>query len=280
MDYGSAYTATSYGAQGGAGGGGFMPGGSQADSPATGKRSYGKDTLRPVTIKQLIDSVHPNPEAEYFLIDGTETTQITFVGQVRNISTQTTNITYKLDDGTGIIEVKVWVDAGEEMDAGTAGKARAAEQGYARVWGRLKEFNGRRHVGANIIRPISDFNEVQYHLLEATAVHLHFTRGPVEQIQAQSKGGAPANGGLAMHGPGGGGGAGAGAGLPPMSKAAARVYHAIKDTPQGHEGVHVQLIATSAGMDINDVVRGGEELMNNGLIYSTLDEHTWAILDS
>lgn len=280
MDYGSAYTATSYGAQGGAGGGGFMPGGSQADSPATGKRSYGKDTLRPVTIKQLIDSVHPNPEAEYFLIDGTETTQITFVGQVRNISTQTTNITYKLDDGTGIIEVKVWVDAGEEMDAGTAGKARAAEQGYARVWGRLKEFNGRRHVGANIIRPISDLNEVQYHLLEATAVHLHFTRGPVEQIQAQSKGGAPANGGLAMHGPGGGGGAGAGAGLPPMSKAAARVYHAIKDTPQGHEGVHVQLIATSAGMDINDVVRGGEELMNNGLIYSTLDEHTWAILDS
>lgn len=280
MDYGSAYTATSYGAQGGAGGGGFMPGGSQADSPATGKRSYGKDTLRPVTIKQLIDSVHPNPEAEYFLIDGTETTQITFVGQVRNISTQTTNITYKLDDGTGIIEVKVWVDAGEEMDAGTAGKARAAEQGYARVWGRLKEFNGRRHVGANIIRPISDLNEVQYHLLEATAVHLHFTRGPVEQIQAQSKGGAPANGGLAMHGPGGGGGGGAGAGLPPMSKAAARVYHAIKDTPQGHEGVHVQLIATSAGMDINDVVRGGEELMNNGLIYSTLDEHTWAILDS
>lgn len=280
MDYGSAYTATSYGAQGGAGGGGFMPGGSQADSPATGKRSYGKDTLRPVTIKQLIDSVHPNPEAEYFLIDGTETTQITFVGQVRNISTQTTNITYKLDDGTGIIEVKVWVDAGEEMDAGTAGKARPAEQGYARVWGRLKEFNGRRHVGANIIRPISDLNEVQYHLLEATAVHLHFTRGPVEQIQAQSKGGAPANGGLAMHGPGGGGGGGAGAGLPPMSKAAARVYHAIKDTPQGHEGVHVQLIATSAGMDINDVVRGGEELMNNGLIYSTLDEHTWAILDS
>jgi hypothetical protein len=47
---------TSYGAGGGAGGGGFIPneGGSQ-QSPG-GRRDYGQDSLRPVTIKQLLDA--------------------------------------------------------------------------------------------------------------------------------------------------------------------------------------------------------------------------------
>lgn len=225
MDYSNNYSTTSYGAQGGGGGGGFMPGSQNQDSPSGGKRSYGKDTLRPCTIKQLHDAIHPNPDAEYFLIDGSETTQITFVGQVRAISMQTTNVTYKLDDGTGIIEVKQWIDAEQYGDddgmGGGEKKDKVVEQGYVRVWGRLKAFNNKRHVGANIIRPIHDFNEIQYHLLEATVVHLHFTRGPPGELGANSKGAAQ-NG---MNGNGGGYDAGDMGGvqkLPAGTSAAAR----------------------------------------------------------
>ncbi|KAK5720740.1 Replication factor A protein 2 [Elasticomyces elasticus] len=279
-DYSNNYSTTSYGAQGGAQGGGFMPGSQNGDSP-NAKRSYGKDTLRPVTIKQLLDAHHPHPDAEYFMVDGSEATQVTFVGQVRNISTQTTNVTYKLDDGTGIIEVKVWIDAdafNDEADPSNQ-KPKPVEQGYARVWGRLKAFSNKRHVGANIIRPIQDFNEIQYHLLEATAVHLHFSRGPVEQLQ-QSNGGAQSNG--AQNGAYGGGmqQGGGGKQLPAgTSMAARKVFQAIKTTEQGNEGLHIQHIATAAGLDINEVVKGGGELMDMGMIFTTVDESTWALLE-
>lgn len=291
MDYTSNYSTTSYGAQGGAGGGGFMPGSQNNDSPSN-KRTYGKDTLRPVTIKQLLDAHHPHPDAEYFMIDESETTQVTFVGQIRNISSQTTNITYKLDDGTGIIEVKVWIDAEAFADPSHPGneKAKPVEQGYARVWGRLKAFNNKRHVGANIIRPIQDFNEVQYHLLEATVVHLHFTRGPPEALQDAKGGAGQANGGQQAIGYGaqgydgaGAGGDGGGSGIKALpagaSRAARQVYQTLKDSPQTHEGLHMQDIATRASMEIAEVLKGGDELSNLGLIYTTVDDQTWAILD-
>lgn len=257
-------------------GGGFMPG-SQNDSPGA-KKSYGKDTLRPVTIKQLLDAHHPYTDADHFMIDGEEATQVTFVGQVRNISQQTTNVTYKLDDGTGTIEVKVWVD----MDALNnpeegEGKAKVVEQGYARVWGRLKVFGNKRHVGANVVRPIQDYNEIQYHLLEATVVHLHFTRGPPESLQAKSGANGMANGaGAQQQQMGGDAGAPA---LPPMSPSARRVYQTMRTTPQTNEGLHMQDIATRIQMDVGDVLKAGDELQGHGLIYTTLDDHTWALLD-
>lgn len=284
MDYSNNYSTTSYGAQGGAGGGGFMPGSQSNDSPGM-KRTYGKDTLRPVTIKQLLDAHHPHPDAEYFVIDGSEATQVTFVGQIRNISTQTTNVTYKLDDGTGIMEVKVWIDAEaymhEDENAANA-KPKPVEQGYARVWGRLKAFNNKRHVGANIIRPVQDYNEIQYHLLEATVVHLHFTRGPPEAMQQQKGGAAQANGAAngdfgAQQGQqqqGGGGQLPAG-----TSMSARKVYTTIKNIPQSHEGLHMQQIATESGLEIGEVIRAGDELVNLGVIYTTVDEHTWALLE-
>ena len=274
-DYGYA-TTTSYGAQGGAGGGGFIAGGSQTDSPAS-KRSLGKDTLRPVTIKQLNEAHHPHPDAEYFMIDGAETTQVTFVGQIRNISTQTTNVTYRLDDGTGTIEGKLWLDA-EALNNPSNDKLKLTEQAYARVWGRLKQFNSKRHVGVNIIRPIQDFNEIQYHLLEATVVHLHFTKGPLESQQA--------NGGATDAASGGqqngysDGGTGRNRPLPPgLSQAAKRVWSIMVNTEQTNEGLHKLDVASRAGLDVGLVEQAGQELQNYGFIYTTFDDDTWAVLE-
>jgi len=249
-----------------------MPG-SQGESPS-GKKSYGKDTLRPVTIKQLLDAYHPNPDAEHFMIDDAEATQVTFVGQVRNISQQTTNVTYKLDDGTGIIEVKVWVDMDAMNDEGES-KTKVAEQGYARVYGRLKAFGNKRHVGANVIRPIQDYNEIQYHLLEATVVHLHFTKGSPEALQKGGANGAANGAGMQQDG-----GYGGDRSMPGhMSPAARKVFACVKNTPQTNEGLHMQDIAGRINMDVNEVLKAGDELQGLGLIYTTVDDHTWAVLE-
>lgn len=250
-----------------------MPG-SQNDSP-NAKRSYGKDTLRPVTIKQLTEAHHPHPDADHFMIDNSETTSVTFVGQIRNISKQTTNVTYKLDDGTGIIEVKEWIDAEafNNPDHPSHSKPKIEEQMYVRVWGRLKAFNNKRHVGATHVRPIQDYNEIQYHLLEATVVHLHFSRGPPESLQAKGGANGVTNGGYQANGQ-------TGPHIPPQtSQAARKVLKCISDTPQTNEGLHMQDIASRINMEISEVMKAGDELQGLGLVYTTVDDHTWALLD-
>lgn len=256
---------TSYNAGGGGGGGGFMPDGSQ-NSPSRG-RENAQDTLRPVTIKQILDA-QPDASGEDFKIDGSKITQLTFVGQIRNIAAQTTNITYKLDDGTGSIEVKQWNDS-EAMEASPL-KSKLVEGAYCRAWGKLKSFHDRRHVNAQIIRPVEDMNEVQYHLLEATAVHLHFTRGPPGASE-NAGGAAPTNGAVQQ--------TGVGQNLSGVSNLGQRVYKFLQSHPDNNEGVNYQVIASQIGVDTVEVGRAGDELLEAGLIYTTLDDMTWALLD-
>ncbi|KAL3458111.1 hypothetical protein BJX64DRAFT_234244 [Aspergillus heterothallicus] len=279
------YGNNSYGG-GGGGGGGFMPG--ETSSPSGGGRSDDRNTtMRPITIKQALDATQPYPEASY-QIDSQDVSSVVLVGQVRNISSQATNITYKLDDGTGEIEAKQWVTPDDSMDTtdeslASGGKDRNGVElnGYAKVFGKLKTmFGDRKIITTHCVRPLTDINEVHFHFLEAAAVHLFFTRGP-----------APAAGGSGAGGSGGGmkddsmadggyGAAGGGGGnLPAMTPLAKRVYNLLKTEPQSNEGMQAQQIAAKLGVSIGDVARAGDELLNAAVIFSTVDEQTWAILE-
>jgi replication factor A2 len=208
--------------------------------------------------------------------------QVTFVGQIRSISTQPTNITYKIDDGTGVIEAKQWIDADlqksndDTMDLDQQ-KPKLVEEGYCRVWGRLKAFNNKRHVGAHIIRPLADYNEVNYHMLEATAVHLYFTRGPPNKEGNNANGAqrttAGANSTRNEYT------SGVDSQLAGTSALARRVFATLKSLPQSNEGLHVQMLASQMGIGTNEVYKGAEELVAAGVIFTTVDESTWAVLD-
>ncbi|KIV87702.1 hypothetical protein PV11_03232 [Exophiala sideris] len=278
MDYGyNNQYSTAYGAQGAADGGGFVAGEPQS-SPAAGRGGYGKDTVRPMTIKQILDSQQPHPDAD-FRADGEPFGQVTFVGQIQSISTQATNVTYRVDDGTGIIDAKQWIDSDQNADKMEVdpSKPKLVENGYCRVWGRLKSFNNKRHVGAHIIRPITDYNEIHYHMLEATAVHLFFTRGPPSNAQSNGQKNAGANGTNGGHEDFGNAAGGA---LPNVSPLARRVYATLKNTPQSNEGLHVQMIASQMGLPVTDVYKASEELLGVGVIFTTVDDNTWAVLDA
>jgi len=205
--------------------------------------------------------------------------QITFVGQIRTISPQATNITYKLDDGTGLIEVKQWVDA--DAPADSAGSP-LRENTYVRVYGRLKPFNNKRHVGAHVVRPVTDFNEINMHLLEATYTHLYFTRGPPESLQ--STGGGGGGSGMFVEASGYGGAANSAVSggrkpLPHMTATAKKVFTLLQSAPQSNEGLHVQNIAAQLELPTNDVFKASDELLASGIIYTTIDDETWAILE-
>ena len=172
----------------------------------------------------------------------------------------------------------MWVDTdAAAADEGT-GKSKLVEGAYARVWGRLKAFNNKRHVGAHVIRRMDDLNEVQYHLLEATAVHCYFTKGPPEQF---AKGGDGAANGHAAQAGGDGqdGGEAGGRALPAMSPNARKILNALRAARQNNEGLHVQHLAAQLAMQVQEAMKAGDELLSLGLIFTTVDDETWAILE-
>ncbi|KAN0083755.1 hypothetical protein V8E54_002843 [Elaphomyces granulatus] len=286
MDTGyKGYSTTSFGAQGMSSGGGFMPG--ESNSPA-GARSEAVATVRPVTIKQVLDATQAYAGASH-QIDGADVDKIFVVGQVRNISVQSTNITFKIEDGTGEVEVKQFIDLDDNMDIDASnptavplGKSQVKLNGYAKFFGRVVTTGNRRNVFSNFARPVTTVNEVHHHFLEATVIHLYFTRGPPQKPDRNPSG---AEAGTEARAPGGMGvtddyGAAAqGRPLPPMSPGARKVYNLLKNEPQSNEGLHVQYIAAKLGVPVTEVVKAGDELVTGGLIFSTVDESTWAILE-
>ncbi|PSN72842.1 replication protein A, subunit RPA32 [Corynespora cassiicola Philippines] len=246
--------------------------GESSQSPG-GRRDFGQDTLRPVTIKQLVDAEIMGDETR---IDNHLLTQITLVAQIRNVVTQTTNTTYKLDDGTGSIEAKQWMDA--EAESENSLKHKLVEGEYCRVYGKLKNYNDKRHVAANIIRPLEDMNEVSYHLLDATAVHLHKLHGPPGGASSDAAG-ANGNQGRAQQS----GAAGplhiGGQDMTGYQPVARKVFQYMFDANQTDEGLHQQKIAADLGLDTAEVARAGDQLLEGGLIYTTIDDSTWAVLE-
>ncbi|KAI1776905.1 replication protein A, subunit RPA32 [Hypoxylon cercidicola] len=263
---GGGYSRTAYGAAGGDDGGGFF-GGSQSGSQAA--KPVNDESLRPVTVKQIIDAKQAYGN-DGFRIDEVDVTQVTFVGMVRNINLQTTNITYKIDDGTGIMEVKQWLDPDKDGEAGGGGASAFALEQYVRVWGRLKSFGNKRHVGAHVIKPVPDFNEVNYHLLEATYVHLFFTKGG---LAVGNGGNADAGGEESMFVENNDG-----AFLKGASAKAKKMYQYLNQSEESNEGVNIHVIARNTGMSVQDVASAAEELLTQGKIYTTLDDETFAVL--
>ena len=180
-----------------------------------------------------------------------------------------------MDDGTGLIEVKQWIDSDA---APNEGQGALVENAYVRVWGRLKSFSQKRHVGSHVLRSVQDLNEVAMHLLEATYVHLYFTRGPPESL-VKSGG----DGGMFVGQNNGqqndGGNRMAGADMSRMSPTARKVYKLLQDAPQNNEGLHVQHISQQLQLPANDVFKAGDELLQSGVIYTTVDDETWAVLE-
>ena len=188
--------------------------------------------------------------------------------------------------------MKLWVDSDPSEDDGFGGgggggpggkgKRKLEEGQWARVWGRLRHFANKRHVGAHVIRPIEDKNEIAYHLLEATYVHLYFTRGPPESQTSNANNTTNNNNNnnnMQTDGASADGTFSGGRQMPNLSLAARRVFQCLQNSPQSNEGLHMQHIAAQIGMDVGEVYKGGDELLNHSLIYTTVDDNTWAVLE-
>ncbi|KAJ2454493.1 Replication factor A protein 2 [Coemansia sp. RSA 2336] len=262
----------SYGGSGGGfdnnagGGAGWMnTGGGDDDTKVRG--GYKNTTLRPVNIKQL-NEVPATTGDMPVLIDGEELRQITLVGVVRNIVQQPVNITYSVEDGTGKIDVRMWLN-----NDGAEGQVQSTDSDiaigkYVRVYGELKFFNSSRTVSAHKIRPITDHNEITYHGLEVTYVHLCKTRGQPAAMQPAggSAVSAPYLAGNSMGRPGM-----LDNGMTPVRSA---ILEVIKTAPANPEGVSISMVQQNlAGrFQISEITSAINWLTSEGHLFNTIDD--------
>ncbi|KAG8715919.1 replication factor A protein 2 [Ceratobasidium sp. 423] len=234
-------------------------------------------SLRAITIRQIYTAEQTHSDAE-FMIDGSETTQVTLVAQVVAANKQATNITYKLNDGTAEIKAKHWLDSSEEEAIGHG----QSEHVYIRVVGTLKTFSGERQINAVHTRLVTDPMEIYYHLIEAQLVHLHYTR--VQHVADRSmesgavpstiSAGAPA---ASAYQAGGKGQQSKFANFPPLQRRILEVLDQLM--PQHDEGVHVTTIASGLNVQasIDEIGATMEKLAEEGHIYATKDDEHFAI---
>lgn len=138
-----------------------------------------------MTIRQINSAEQPHPDAD-FRIDGVELGQLTLVAVVRNISRNTTNVSYSVEDGTGTIEVRQWLDSSSDDSS----KAADIQQNqYVRILGTVRAFQSKRNISAGHIRPVESYNEFLFHKMDVVWTHLQLSSGSRSGGDAGSGGG-------------------------------------------------------------------------------------------
>eukprot|EP00697_Spironema_sp_BW2_P013364 gnl/Spiro4/3408_TR1655_c0_g1_i1.p1 gnl/Spiro4/3408_TR1655_c0_g1~~gnl/Spiro4/3408_TR1655_c0_g1_i1.p1 ORF type:complete len:162 (+),score=25.57 gnl/Spiro4/3408_TR1655_c0_g1_i1:70-555(+) len=121
--------------------------------------------LRPVTIAQIRRAPKPSDESTYFWIDGHFVSQVSVVARLLRELSPAASTVIVVSDGTGQINV--------HTDANIPSSAY-----YVRILGTLHQFHSLPYISAFHIRPVVDYNEITYHLLDVIRVHLWLTRTP------------------------------------------------------------------------------------------------------
>mmetsp|Transcript_15159 Transcript_15159/g.39944 ORF Transcript_15159/g.39944 Transcript_15159/m.39944 type:complete len:303 (+) Transcript_15159:42-950(+) len=249
-------------------------GGFQVDNstpPAPGK-TRDKQSLIPTTIKQLKNAPGASTGEASFTIDGHDLHQVTIVGLITQADEQSTNLQYQLDDGTGNIMVKMWIDADAD-EAFNERRAQWKEGVVVRVIGQLRSFNNSRSLVAYSIQPITNFNEYTFHFIDVVHTHLKHTKGkPAAAAPSMMMGGGAPMGGIAMPP------AQAGYGAPPAAGADVNdlVLSFFKTKGENSDtGCTIQEVcAAVAAQNISEprVREAVEFLSNEGHLYSTIDD--------
>lgn len=258
--------------------GGFIPSMSQ-ESPSQQRTAPARSDIQsvmPLTVRQLRNAQHGMDEV--FRVDGQPLAQVTFIGRIVAVDTShPTNTNYKIDDGTGIIDVKRWSEADE------AGSTQAAATQdilplnmYVRVYGHLRLWQGSLNVVAFRLIKIDNHNEITFHLLDSIYTHLYHTKGP---LPPEPHGTSAASGGLMgpppptpprrTHAAAEFRSPGSGRFTPPQEA----ILQALLSAPNKDQGLHRdELLKSIVGFPEGILRNELDRLISDAHIYTTLDD--------
>lgn len=250
---------TSYGNYGE---GGFSTDAQFNEYNASQRTQQTRTTLSPVTIKQINDATQPIADGE-FVVNNVSLNMVSFVGVVRKVESTTSAHNITIEDGTGSVEVRRWVDEKAMSAAQETEKYQALENKYVYVTGSLKEFNQKKNVLHAVFREITDHNEVLYHLLYAISNHLE-AQG---LLKSDGSSAAKSEPGLFVSGAAEDVKSG-----DVMDKIMALI---AANTPSMPEGVPARWISDNLGLSVEEVKEKCHELSEMAKIYQGYDESSY-----
>jgi len=249
------------------------------------------NAITPITVRQLLEARPDSQGSTQAIIDGKQVSHVTLVGYVIDANTENTSQTLTFDDSTAFTYARLVIDEDptEPIDLANT---------YVRLQGSIRmDAGGKSSLIANRATPVTDYNEVTYHLLEALLTHLRNVQGPRGPLSGGAPGatgvgaGAAAGTSYSSHAsyttPGAqlsaGGGFASGLGASAGSAAAASaggglsdqvVLARIAELQVAHSGgvPKSEILKALAGEAPHEVARTLERLSDEGHIFTTFDE--------
>lgn len=154
------------------GGGGFGVSNVNATQSAGGlkkvaRRLYDESTIIPVTAHMILTArTEEGDDGLLELEDGRKLHRIKLVGATRAVEDYSTNVVFQIEDGTGLIEVKQWLD--ENLCSAAVEQRQKCQRDhvYVKIVGSVKNFDGKKMVVADSVRLLSTGNELSHHMLD------------------------------------------------------------------------------------------------------------------
>lgn len=255
-------TGMDYQGDSGGGGGGFAP----SSQPGSGgrsstRRSPDEQTVLPATVLMLLQSqtVDDRPQ----LADGRGVHRVRLVAAVRSFEDMSTNIVYDVEDGTGLIRVKEWLDDHKENAKTAELRERTKKENvYVKITGQLKDYDGNKQIVADSIRPLSSGNELAHHMLDV--VHTEQTFRLKQQPAAFTPGFGQANPAV---------------GRPLQQQAVANSGGGVREAllelmkqSQSEQGVSIVDCAKTLPFPEATIRQTIDLMSQEGIVYSTIDE--------
>jgi hypothetical protein len=92
----------------------------------------------------------PSGGIDLLLADGQPLHMVKLVGVVHQHEERSTNVFIDVEDGTGLVQVKVWVNEGDKCSMASSLRWDAStDHAYMHVIGQVCEFDGQRQIVAN-----------------------------------------------------------------------------------------------------------------------------------
>ena len=224
-------------------------------------------TMKPLTVKMLKRAIdaRQTPD-ETLVVNGVPVHNLTVVGKIVGVESKSSYVLYKVDDSTGVCDVKVWSDQDGDQTA------EPIEVGaYVRVYGSVKTLANEHMIAAHTqqaVCKITDHNEVTFHMLEVV-----YASGHAEKTKV-SGGAAPANAytvpqqapNVAANGDLG------------SEEIDVSIMGVLKQFAEGEQGMTVDEIASKQnGKFTRDAIKAAlEEMSNGGEVFTTIDEDHYA----
>lgn len=220
------------------------------------QRQNVRSSLTPVTIKQINDATQPVTDGE-FKIHNVELNMVSFMGVVRKVDSHTSAVTITIEDGSGSIEVRKWIDDTVSTPAAETEKYEKELNKYVYVGGALKEFNNKKNIQNAVIFPVTDHNELLYHNLSAITNHL----------KSQGVTGAKADNGLFVSDNNG---------MELPGSMQDKVLNFLREnSPNMQEGVPLTYITQKLNITDDEGHKYCQELIEAGKIYTGFDDTSY-----